>query len=247
MTAALIDFHCHLDLYPDLEEAARQCEADRIFTLAVTTTPAAWQRNRAAAKGTKHVRPALGLHPQLVGERPDDIGLWHELLPQARYVGEVGLDAGSRFYRHWERQKAYFERVLVACAGAGDKILTIHSVRAGRAVLDAIEAHLPQARGRAVLHWFTGSASEARRAVELGCYFSINEAMLTNEKHAATVRALPRERLLTETDGPFTETEGRPNTPHDVARCVSRLADLLSVPPEQLRDRLLKNLKVLIG
>jgi TatD DNase family protein len=37
-----------------------------------------------------------------------------------------------------------------------------------------IEQYLPRDRGTVVLHWFTGSKSEARRAATLGCYFSVN-------------------------------------------------------------------------
>jgi TatD DNase family protein len=243
----LIDFHCHLDLYPDFEAAVGACETSKIFTLAVTTTPAAWSRNRAATRKTRYVRAALGLHPQLVSERPSDPDLWEELLPQARYVGEVGLDAGPRFYGSWAQQQAVFDRVLKCCAAAGGKVLSVHSVRAARAVLDAVEARLPSRKGRVVLHWFTGSGSDARRAADLGCYFSINAEMLAKDKHAEMVRSLPRDRLLTETDGPFTEVDGRPAEPRDVSLCVSKLAHTLRMAPDELTPILLANLKSLVA
>src|SRR5438034_7886507 len=97
--SGLVDFHCHLDLYPDHAAAVDRCESDGVFTLAVTTTPRAWPRNQELAAPTRHVRAALGLHPQLVHERAQEIDLWEELLPKTRYVGEVGLDAGPRFYK----------------------------------------------------------------------------------------------------------------------------------------------------
>ena len=65
----LVDFHCHLDLYPDHSTAVREADAAEVFTLAVTTTPRARPRNHELAQRTKHVRAALGLHPQLVAER----------------------------------------------------------------------------------------------------------------------------------------------------------------------------------
>jgi Tat protein secretion system quality control protein TatD with DNase activity len=49
-------------------------------------------------------------------------------------------------------------------------------------VLEIIESHLPRHQVQVVLHWFTGSTSEARRAIDLGCYFSINSAMLSNDR-----------------------------------------------------------------
>jgi hypothetical protein len=67
-----------------------------------------------------------------------------------------------RFYRSLDTQKEVFERILRACARAGGKILTIHSVRAAAVVLDMLEAHLPAPRGKAVLHWFTGTMSRSR-------------------------------------------------------------------------------------
>lgn len=243
---ALIDFHCHLDLYPDHGQAIADCERERVFTLAVTTTPKAWARNHELTKDTKYVRAALGLHPQLVGQRAQEIGLWEELLPQTRYVGEVGLDAGPRFYRFFEEQKAVFERVLTACARAGDKVLTIHSIRAAKTVLDMLEQHLPARRGTAVMHWFTGSQSEARRAVDLGCYFSVNHQMLASAKHAELVRTLPLDRLLTETDGPFTRSDDRPARPSDVSAAVVQLAQLLGLRQDAVAEMLLSNLRSVV-
>lgn len=243
----LVDLHCHLDLYPDFQEAVERCERAGVFTLTVTTTPKAWRRNVEVTGATKHVRAALGLHPQLVAERAGELRLWEKLLPETRYVGEVGLDAGPRFYRSFDSQKSVFAHILQACAEAGDKILSVHSVRSAKAVLDMVEAHLPPDRGRVVLHWFTGSALEARRAVELGCYFSINEAMLGKEAKAAFLRSLPRDRLLTETDGPFTKAGSRAAEPIDAGRAVRALAELLSAPEAEIRALIVSNLRQLLA
>ena len=220
VTAGLVDFHCHLDLYPDHVAAVRDAEAAGVFTLAVTTTPRAWPRNQELTRHTKYVRAALGLHPQLVAEREREIELWERHLAETRYVGEVGLDAGPRFFKSLDAQRRVFQHVLRRCAQAGGKIITVHSIRSAKSVLDLIEAHLPPGRGKIVLHWFTGTKSEAKRAVELGCYFSINAGMLGNERHAPMVQAIPLDRMLTETDGPFTRTGDRPSQPTDVASHV---------------------------
>lgn len=53
---------------------------------------------------------------------------------------------------------------------------------------------------------------------KMGCYFSINEAMLNNARHASVVAAIPFDRLLTETDGPFTKTAGWPA--FNACRCI---------------------------
>ncbi len=242
-TNGLIDFHCHLDLYPDHAAAVREADAAGVFTLAVTTTPKAWARNYELTCDTRHVRSALGLHPQLVSSRADEIALWETLLPQTRYVGEVGLDAGPRFYKSLDLQKEIFTRVLRACSKAGGKIITVHSVRSAKAVLDHLEEHLQQRANCVVLHWFTGSKSEAARALDMGCYFSINSTMLNSEKATALVRSLPVDRILTETDGPFTERHGRASKPVDVGDTVQSIAKLLDLPPTSLADAMRDNLR----
>jgi TatD DNase family protein len=246
-TSGLVDFHCHLDLYPDHAAAVAECEGAGIFTLTVTTTPRAWPRNRELAARTRHVRAALGLHPQLVMERSGELALWEEYLPDARYVGEVGLDAGPRYYRSLDLQKQVFERVLQACAHAGDKILTVHSVRTARIVLDMVEAHLPPSRGKVVLHWFTGSKAEVRRAVDLGCYFSINMEMFRNERHRSLIERIPIERILTESDGPFTQASGRPARPTDVLMSVELLARTRGIDPDAAAFTIRANLKRLVA
>jgi TatD DNase family protein len=247
MPIELVDFHCHLDLYPDHATTVAECEKDGVFTLAVTTTPRAWPRNYELTSGLRRVRAALGLHPQLVEERASEIAIFEKYLSQARYVGEVGLDAGPRFYKSLDLQKQVFERVLRACAQQGGKILTVHSVRAAKAVLDMVEVHLPSASRRVVLHWFTGSQAEARRAVELGCYFSVNTEMLRNERHRAMVAALPLNRLLTETDGPFTQHEGRTARPRDVYAVVETLARLRNTSTTHVVAAIRSNLRVLVS
>lgn len=247
MLPALVDLHCHLDLFPDPVSAVSDAENAGIYTLTVTTTPKAWPRNHDLTQKMKYVRAALGLHPQLIADRSAEISLWEEYLPQARYVGEVGLDAGPRYFRSLDLQKQVFTQVLQKCAKAGGKVLTVHSVRTATMVLDLIESHLPPQQGQVVLHWFTGSASEARRAIDLGCYFSINAAMLSNDRGRKLVAVLPSDRLLTETDAPFTKVGNRPSAPTDVKATVDALSTLRGLTPEDMAQNIRSNLRTLLG
>jgi TatD DNase family protein len=247
MKASLVDFHCHLDLFPDPIAAIREADDSGIRTLTVTTTPKAWPRNQEMTQSSRFVRAALGLHPELVAERAGEISLFDEYLPQARYVGEVGIDGGPRFYRSVELQKQIFAHILKSCALAGGRVLSVHSLRAVKIVLDLIEHALPEKPGQFVLHWFTGSKSEARRAADLGCFFSINLGMLANEKGRELVASLPLERVLTETDGPFTQISGRPARPADVAGTVAGIADLRRLSSQEICDVMRSNLKMLLS
>lgn len=242
-----VDFHCHLDLYPDLGEAIALCEASRTATLAVTTTPKAFRHNQKLSAGTEFVRVGLGLHPHLAVERGSELPLFEGLLTETRYVGEIGLDAGPRFYRSLDRQTDLFRRILKLCASHGGKILSIHSVRATSLVLDQLDELFPRHAGRAVLHWFSGTQTEARRAVDLGCYFSINQAMFRSARGLALVRSLPVDRLLTETDGPFVEIGNDPVRPGDLSGTVGLVASTIGMEHEEARRRILKNLADLLS
>jgi TatD DNase family protein len=243
----LVDFHCHLDLFPDFEALVRESERLEIFTLAVTTTPRAWARNRMLASNTKYVRAALGLHPQLVAEHWREIDLWEKLLGETRYVGEVGLDAGPQYSSSMARQEEVFRRILRRCAEAGNKILSIHSVRSATKVLDLIEEQVPPGRVKFVFHWFSGSRAEAKRAAGVGCYFSVNGQMLQSDRGRTLVSSLPEDRLLTETDGPFTLEGGGPARPRDVGQAVKLLGKTRGLSPDESAALVLRNLRTLTG
>ncbi|AZO19697.1 MAG: TatD family deoxyribonuclease [Mesorhizobium sp.] len=242
----LVDFHSHLDLYPDPAAAIRACEEAKVATLAVTTTPKAFRQNMNLAKGAEFVRIGLGIHPHLAEQRWTELPLFEALLPETRYVGEVGLDASPAHYRSIDRQVDVFRRILTSCQRAGDKILSVHSVRTASKVLDHIEELLPKGSGKVVLHWFSGSVADARRAAALGCYFSVNQAMFRSERSVALLGTLPLDRLLTETDGPFVEVDGSPVTPGGVDEAVRMLGDVVGLGAEEMRRAILNNLKAVL-
>jgi TatD DNase family protein len=247
MRPEFVDFHCHLDLYPDLKDAIARCDALRTATLAVTTTPKAFPRNRQLAMRSEFVRVGLGLHPQLVEERAGELNLFERLLSETRYVGEVGLDAAPRHFRSFERQKQTFRRILNLCADAGDKVLSVHSVRSAKHVLDLIEECLPADRGTVVLHWFTGSVAEAKRGVQMGCFFSVNERMLSSPNGRRVLGAIPDDRLLTETDGPFVERSGRPIGPGDVNPALHEIANVRGINVSVVQTKIVENLRNLLS
>ena len=92
MRPEYVDFHTHLDLYPNLAQAIEICNRKHVATLAVTTTPKAFEKNVELSANSEFVRVGLGLHPQLVADRHLEIELFEKLLERTRYVGEIGLD-----------------------------------------------------------------------------------------------------------------------------------------------------------
>ena len=246
MKPEYVDFHVHLDLYPDLQDAITACDARRTATLAVTTTPKAFSRNLELASDSEFVRVGLGLHPQLVEERAAEISLFEQLLPKSKYIGEVGLDAGPRYFRSLELQTSVFTKILRLCAEAGGKILSVHSVRTSKSVIDLLEEYLPSERGTVVLHWFSGSVGQTRRGIQLGYYFSVNEQMLASSNGRRILQELPLDRILTETDGPFVERGGHPIPAGDVERVVDQIADLKGKQVSDVRSAIVDNLRSML-
>lgn len=242
MSFPLVDYHCHLDLYPDFENVITECEENQIYTLAVTTTPKAFPKNQELISGKKYIRAALGLHPQLVASRASEISLWVEYADQTRYIGEVGLDAGTQYYKSFDLQKKVFKTILDTCANKTGKILSIHSIRSAPIVLEMLEKSSVLKENKAVLHWFTGDASNLRKAVNLGCYFSINSEMLKSERSRNLISQIPIQRLLTETDGPFVHINQRPTRPKDIIRTIELLSPLLKKDENEVAQTVFSNL-----
>jgi TatD DNase family protein len=237
----VIDFHAHLDLYPDPIATIRECVDRNLFVLSVTTTPSAWSGTAALSKNAARIRTAIGLHPQIAQERQRELPLFEELLPRTRYVGEIGLDGGPEFKSTWDVQRRVFDEILRMCGAAGGRIMTIHSRRAATPVLDSLAAR--SEAGLAVLHWFSGSRRELQRAIDQGCWFSVGPAMLAGEKGRAMTAIMPPERILTESDGPFAQIDGRPLFPWDTNTAESTLANIWGISVEESRHQLMENLR----
>ncbi|MYD14972.1 MAG: TatD family deoxyribonuclease [Gemmatimonadetes bacterium] len=239
----MIDLHCHLDLYSDPAQITATCKDRGIYVLSVTTTPSAWEGTARLAHGADRISTAVGLHPQLARARHAELEIFDRLLPLTRYVGEVGLDGAPEFQPHWDIQLAVFNHVLKACSNAGGRILSIHSRRATAAVLGRLQAY--RDAGIPVLHWFSGSRRDLECAIDLGCWFSVGPAMLRSRNGRFLAALMPRDRVLTESDGPFAQDKGTPLMPWHVDRAVHILGELWSVSAAQAQQTIRRNLRAL--
>lgn len=241
---ALIDFHCHLDLYVDPERVARAAADQGMYVLSVTTTPSAFAGTRRLAPAGSRIRTALGLHPELAAERRRELPLFRSLISETDYVGEVGLDGSPPHRATLEIQGEVLSEILSICAADGGKVISLHGRGAPALLLDIIE--METTAGEFVLHWFSAKPAIVERAAKLGCWFSVGAGMLASASGRAAVKAMPRERLLTETDGPFGQTGGSPSTPTDVASAYELLACALGMSRPGV-DRLIReNLRRLL-
>jgi len=155
-----------------------------------------------------------------VHQRSHELELFDTLLSSANYVGEIGLDGGRGFKDHWKVQLKVFQHILRSVNNAGGRIMTIHSRASAAAVLDVLLG----VDGIPILHWFTGTQSQLKKAIDIGCWFSINPSMLETKKGYDLARMMPKERVLTETDGPFTKLSGRFLYPWDASLVIGKMA-----------------------
>lgn len=239
----MIDFHCHIDLFPDPQSLLDEVDARGTYVLAVTTTPKAWRGTKKLVGDRRRVRVALGLHPELVEQRHHEVPLLCGLLPETQYVGEIGMDGSLPHRGSLDLQKAVFDRILTECAVLGGRVMTIHSRGAASAVLDSLERQLDA--GTPILHWFSGTMKELERAVGMGCWFSVGPAMLRTRKGRELVSGMPLDRLLTETDAPFARNGEQPWMPWQAFDCLADLEAVSGVDLETLALQIKRNLKKL--
>lgn len=240
----MIDFHCHIDLYPDPYAVLNGIDARGTYVLAVTTTPKAWRGTTKLVGDRKRVRVALGLHPEVVAERHQEIALLCGLLPETKYVGEIGIDGSPAHRQSLELQVIVFERILLECSRLGGRVMSIHSRGAASRVLDSLERH-PQA-GTAILHWFSGTMLELERAVSLGCWFSIGPAMFRSKRGRELASAMPLDRVLTETDAPFTRYGNDPIMPWQAYDCLAELERARGIDRTELSKIFEDNLRKVV-
>jgi TatD DNase family protein len=148
-------------------------------------------------------------------------------------VGEIGLDY---HYDHSPReaQRAAFEAQL-ELAAAADKPAVIHAREADEDVAALLRAH---AGVTAILHSFSSGPDLLRAGLDLRHYVSFS-GMVTfkNWRLDDAVRAVPLDRLLLETDGPYLAPvphRGTRNEPAYVRRVAERIAAVRGLAVESL-------------
>lgn len=197
----LHDTHYHLDLSDNPTEMVLNIERAKVYTIAVTNTPSVFFYTQEITQNSKYVRAALGLHPELAAQRKNEISLFYDLINQTRYIGEIGLDNYNKSSEDYSIQKSIFNKILTLCAEKKNKIITIHSRKATSDVISMIGNNF---EGKVILHWYSGGIRDLETAIKYGFYFSINYPMTISESGKRIIERLPIDKILLETDGPFT-------------------------------------------
>jgi TatD DNase family protein len=215
----------------------RAAEEAGVAIVAVTEGPDEYRRLRTRLGRRDHVEVALGLHPlHAASFGPNDLARFFRFVPHAGWIGEVGLDYSRAGLATAKAQRRVFDVVLTE-AQPGRHPLTVHSRGAEKDVIQSLaDAALP-----AVLHWYTGPLNIIDDALQAGLYFSINIAMTRTRKFPSLLRALPRERVLLETDGPYAKDRGRPARPDELTTVAMALSQAWGVDLTETRRVLTGN------
>lgn len=256
----MIDSHCHLAdevFAADLESViARARGAGLERAMVILSAGDEKEAAQAARVETlwPDVRFAIGVHPHHAhhfSDRPDRaadvVRAQIAATPGTRAVGEIGLDYHYDFSPRDVQMDVFRAQVRLA------RELRLPVVIHTREADDDTIAILGDAGGgevSGVLHCFTGGPSLARAGLDLGLYVSL-AGIITFPKAAElreTVRAVPVERLLTETDSPFLAPvpyRGKRNEPAWVARVVEALADMHQTETGEVARRTAANFHTL--
>ncbi|MBX2944163.1 MAG: TatD family hydrolase [Cyclobacteriaceae bacterium] len=245
MTDWFVDTHCHLDLIQGIQQKYIDEDALPIKTISVTNTPSFFQHNQILFKDAQNIRIAIGMHPELVSQFFVEAELFMSILSETRYVGEIGLDGSERFRASFGIQYKIFKEIIKACADSKDKIITVHTRNAEKEAVSLLKKHLKKSECKVILHWFTGNIEAFTDAMDAGFYFSINHKMTTTKKGQELVERIPKDRLLTETDAPFT-LDNKMTRLDSLTSCINRMAKILNKEPEDLKMDIFKNFHSLL-
>jgi TatD DNase family protein len=239
-----MDFHCHLDLYPNARAVHAEAARRNAFTWLVTTTPKAFAATSKVLGQSPSILITPGLHPEIAHERSGELDLLLQQIETSLAVGEVGLDGSPRYRDSYQLQRRIFSAIVKRCREVGGRTLSIHSRRAVKDVLAELEQN--PGFGTAVLHWFTGTTAELKAATSLGCWFSIGPAAFNSASGKSLAQRLPRDRVVPESDGPFAQVDGKPVMPWSSELTAKLLAEAWDISPQEAASLLDANSRRLI-
>jgi TatD DNase family protein len=149
--------------------------------------------------------PTLGLHPTSVEANwRDEMDAVEKALPEHKIwaIGEIGIDC------YWskeflEQQKEAF-RIQLEMAEKLDLPVIIHSRESTELIINVLKDYKTH-NLRGVFHAYSGSAETYRELQKLGDWYIGIGGVLTYKKAsiAETVKGIPLERILLETDSPY--------------------------------------------
>jgi len=230
---APIDAHTHIDINIDRLEVSSL----GAFVMAVTRTLD--EADRATLRKDNMAVWGVGCHPGLSkAQREFDAERFRGLLGRTAFAGELGLDGKSRV--PMDRQVETLARALDVLRSS-PRLTSLHSYAATGQLMELLEIGPPPG---VILHWWLGDARQTERAVELGCFFSVNASSVRRKELLALI---PRDRILTETDHPFGDRSSKMRRPGYVADVERKIGIEYGMDQGEVRELMWSNLRQLIS
>ena len=241
----LTDTHSHIyaeEFDEDRNEVIARAEAAGVGLILLPAIDAeSYDRQETLAASRPDLfRQMMGLHPTSVGENyRSDLEIAHDKLfsDPDKYIGigEIGLD----FYWDTTFRKQQIETLeqQIGWAQTLDKPIVLHlrNGKDGSADTDAyaeVFRLLERCRysGKGIMHCFSGSMDDARRATDMGFLLGIG-GTLTYKKSTLPdiVCSLPLENIVLETDSPYLAPvpyRGRRNESAYVSLVAQKIAEI---------------------
>lgn len=255
--AKWVDTHLHLtdEAYKDdLHEVIRRAKSAGVGRfISNSSDRASIQDVLFLAGRLPEVYCTVGIHPSDCEQLTDEcLALIRHLAAQAAKlkivaIGEIGLDY------HYdgidkEQQKRAFRRQLEVAAEF-DLPVVIHDRDAHEDILNLLleaEADGLISERPGVFHCYSGSKEFALRLLEMGWFFGFDGPLTfkNGRKARETVLALPKDRILIETDSPYLAPHpyrGKRNEPSYLPLIGEALAELWEMSPEETAAQLYEN------
>lgn len=184
--------------------------------------------------------PCLGLHPTSIGaDWEKELAALEGWLSRKIYaIGEIGMDCywSKEFIR--EQQEAL--RIQLELADRLDLPVIIHSRESTELIINVLKEcrHLNL---RGVFHAYSGSIETYRQIERLGDWYIGIGGVLTYKKAsiAGTVRDIPLDRILLETDCPYLTPvpfRGKRNESSYIPHIAARLSEILGKGIEEIAE-----------
>ena len=241
----LVDSHCHLD-FPtfadDLDDVVARARDAGVGTMVtICTHLSRFAQVREIADRFEGVRCSAGVHPH-EADQEGPAATPERLIrlaadPLVVGIGETGLDY---YYEHSARdaQQASFRSHIQAARETGLPLI-VHTRDADADTIAILTDEYRNGPFPGVIHCFSTSRYLAEKTLEIGLYISLSG--IVTFKAAVdlqeTVRALPLDRLLIETDAPYLAPvphRGKRNEPAFVVHTGAAVAALKRVEMAEL-------------
>lgn len=242
----LVDSHCHLDFpefAPELDAVvARAVEAGVGVCVTIGTTLKGFPRVRGIAEHFPNVYCSVGIHPHEADAEPiagADLLIELAAHPKVVGIGETGLDY---YYEHSPKDAQITNfRAHIAASRETKLPLIVHTRDAEDDTIDILREEMGKGAFPGLIHCFTGTPRLAAAALELGLFISVSgiATFKKSDELRATLRKVPMDRLLVETDAPYLAPmpyRGKRNEPAYVTKTAAALAELKGVSLDSLSE-----------